>query len=282
MRSALAFVSTLLILASACSDYDGATAPPYDRPPAPMPVEPPGPQPDAPAYIRSIAILAPDSVLVAGTAERIWVVGLDSSGRLVDTLSNARFKSSNAFSIGVSSEGILTAFYSSFAPFRSDVTASAVVHGDTLTSTKRFAVTSAAPARFDFLTALLPENVRPEPIVSAADGIVYLTLADSRIVFTLLWSHLTGRPIGAHIHGPVDGDRVAGVLADFPMGSEFDDHGVLRSTLTAESIRARDGRPPISLDSLVTLIRNRAVYVDIHSAENPSGEVRGTPFASGL
>ena len=280
MRAALAVVTTLLILTSACGDYGGSTAP-YDRPPArpPADTQPSPPPPQPPAYIRSIALVAQDSVLVAGSTEWLDVVGLDSSGRAVATLTALRFTSSNQFSIGVNSEGFLTAFYSSFAPFRSDVTASAVVHGDTLTTTRRFAVSSAAPATFDFLTSLLPESVRPDPLFSAGDGIVYLTPTDSGIDFTLLWAHLSGRPIGAHIHGPTDFDGVAGVLADFPVGSQAEDHGVLRGTLTASSIRARDGRGPISLDSLVTLIRNRAVYVDMHSAENPSGEVRGTPFA---
>jgi len=277
MRSALAVVTTLLILASACGGYADSTGPQYGGPPVP-PADPPS---EIPRSIRSIAIVAPDSVLVAGTTEWLEVVGLDSSGRAVASLTALRFTSSNPFTIGVNSEGFLTAFYSSFAPFRSDVTARVVVNGDTLTATKRFAVASAAPARFDFITALLPENVRPEPLVSIGDGIVYLTLTDSGVDFTLLWSHLSGRPIGAHIHGPTDVDGVADVLADFPVGSQIEDHGVLRGTLTASSIRARDGRGPISLDSLVTLIRNRAVYVDMHSAENLSGEVRGTPFASG-
>jgi len=280
MRSALAVVTTLLVLTSACGDYGGSTAP-YDRPPARPPADsqPSPPPTQTPGYIQSIALVAPDSVLVAGSTEQLEVVGLDSSGRAVATLTASRFTSSNPFSIGVNSEGFLTAFYSTFAPFRSDVSASVVVHGDTLTTTRRFAVSSAAPATFHFLTALFPENVRPVPLVSAGDGIVYLTLTDSGIDFTLLWSHLSGRTIGAHIHGPANVDGVAGVLVDFPVADHVEDHGVVRGTLAESSIRARDGRGPISLDSLVTLIRNRAVYVDMHSAENPSGEVRGTPFA---
>ena len=93
--------------------------------------------------------------------------------------------------------------------------------------------------------------------------------------------HIAGAPISAHIHGPVDFGGVAGVLADFPLGEGFPDHGLLRGTLTQESIRAANGRAPISMDSLITLIKTRSVYVDIHSAERPAGEVRGTPFASG-
>ncbi len=287
MRSALALASTLLILASACgSDYGRATSPgggtaypPPVTPPDSQPVQPPA----TPPYITSIVLDATDSVIVVDDTARLAVFGLDSAGRRVARLTDVTFTNSNAFSFSLSPDGLLTALYSSFRPFRATITASAVVNGVTLTTSRRFDTRSAAPARFDFLTSLLPEGVRPEPTSSAADGIVYLAVTDSGVDFTLLWSHLAGdRPIGAHIHGPVEFDGVTGVLADFPVADQFANHGVIRGTLTASSIRARDGRGAISVDSLVTLIRNRAVYVDIHSAQQPAGEVRGTPFASGL
>ena len=120
----------------------------------------------------------------------------------------------------------------------------------------------------------------PEPLFTAADGIVYLTFTDSGIDFTILWSNLSGNPTGAHLHGPADTEGVTGVLADFPFADQSDNHGIVRGTLTAESIRARDGRPAISLDSLKTLIRNREVYADVHSVGFPAGEIRGSPFAA--
>jgi hypothetical protein len=287
MRSALAVVSTLLVLASACSsDYGRATSPgdgtnyppvtPRDSQPATQP-------PATPPSITAIVLDASDTVIVVDDTARLAVFGLDSAGRRVARLTDVTFTNSNAFSFAVSPDGLLTALYSSFRPFRATITASAVVNGVTLTTSRRFDTRSAAPVRFDFLTSLLPEQVRPEPTFSAADGIVYLTVTDSGVDFTLLWSHLAGdRPIGAHIHGPVEFDGVTGVLADFPVADQSANHGVIRGTLTASSIRARDGRGPISVDSLVTLLRNRAVYVDIHSALQPAGEIRGTPFASGL
>jgi hypothetical protein len=287
MRSALAVLSTFLILASACSsDYGRATSPGGGTtyPPVMPPDSQPGTQPPAtPPSISSIVLDASDSVIAVDDTARLAVFGLDSSGRRVARLTDATFTSSNAFSFVVSPDGLLTALYSSFRPFRATITASTVVNGVTLTTSRRFDTRSVAPARFDFLTSLLPEQVRPEPTFSAADGIVYLTLTDSGVDFTLLWSHLAGdRPIGAHIHGPVEFDGVTGVLADFPVADQLANHGVLRGTLTASSIRAKNGDAPISVDSLVTLIRNRAVYVDIHSALQPAGEIRGTPFASGL
>lgn len=268
----------MLIFAAACGgDYGRSTSPyPTDPPVTPPPA--PAPAPEAPAIV-SIAIVAQDSILVAGDSTQLVVWGLDATGQRVAKAPFPTFTVDNGFSFLVSPVGLLTALYSSFRPFRANVTAHSVVNGVFLTATKRFDVTSAAPARFDFLTSMHPEDIRPEPIFTAADGIVYLTFTDTGIDFTILWSHLAGNPTGAHLHGPADTEEVTEVLADFPIGDQFEDHGLLRGTLTAASIRARDGRPAISLDSLKTLIRNRAVYADIHSAGFPAGEIRGSPFA---
>jgi hypothetical protein len=258
MRSALAVGIALLVIATAC-DGDRRTLAP-ERTVGP---------------IVAIAFSAPDSVLEAGTSAQVSIVGLDALGRTTGVLNDAVYTVDNPFSLFVSPDGVVTALYSSFRPFSSTVTASVSRDGMTLTRAKRFDVSSAEPRRYDFFTPLLPEDVRPEPISSTADGIVYLTVAGSRIDFTLLWSHLSGRPISAHIHGPVESDEVSGELADIPIGNQFADHGVVRGTLTANDIRSRDGRPPISLDSLVTLLGRFAAYADVHTAAYPAGELRG-------
>ena len=281
MRSTRTAGSLFLILAAACSgDYGRSTSPTGVPPGTPYPTDTTGTPPTPPARaIVSLAIAAPESILVAGDSMQLAVFGLDASGQRVAQVRNPTFVVDNPFSFFVSADGFLTALFSSARPFRANVIASATVDGVFLTATKRFAVTSAAPAGFDFLTSMLPTDIRPEPLFSAADGIVYLTLTDTGIDFTMLWSHLTGAPDGAHLHGPADTDEVSGILADFPLGEQPDNHGIVRGTLTAESIRGRDGRPAISLDSLKTLIRNRAVYADVHSVGFPAGEIRGSPFA---
>ena len=270
---------SFLILAAACSGDYGRSTSPYETPPG-VPPKPVDTLPPTPARaIVALSIAAPESILVAGDSIQLSVFGLDSAGQRVERVQFPAFSVDNGFSFLVNGGGFLTALYSTFRPFRANVTASATVGGAFLTTTRRFDVRSAAPARFDFLTSMLPEDIRPEPLFSGADGIVYLTFTDTGIDFTMLWSHLTGSPVGAHLHGPADTEEVGGIVADFPIGEQTDDHGILRGTLTAQSIRARDGRPAISLDSLKTLIRNRAVYADVHSAGHPEGEIRGSPFA---
>jgi hypothetical protein len=281
MRSIVTAASLLLTFAVACSgDYGRPTSPsgtPPGGPPYPTDAPPP---PPARGAIVSLAIAAPESILVAGDSIQLAVFGLDAQGQQVARVQFPTLSVDNGFSFLLNGSGFLTALYSTFRPFRANVTASATVDGVFLTTTKRFDVASAAPARFDFLTSMLPEDIRPEPLFSGADGIVYLTFTNTGIDFTILWSHLAGNPTGAHLHGPSDTEGVAGILADFPIAGQPDNHGIVRGTLTAESIRGRDGRAPISLDSLKTLIRNRAVYADVHSVGQPEGEIRGSPFAA--
>jgi hypothetical protein len=279
MRLILTAASLLLTLAAACSGDYGRPTSPYDTPPG-SPPNPTDTPPPAPARaVVSLAIVAPDSILVAGDSTQLEVFGLDAAGQRVAKVQFPALSVDNGFSFLLNGSGFLTALYSSFRPFRANVTASATIDGVFLTTTKRFDVRSAAPARFDFLTSMLPEDIRPEPLFSAADGIVYLTFTDAGIDFTILWSHLAGNPVGAHLHGPADTEAEGGIVADFSIGDQPDDHGIVRGTLTAASIRGLDGRPPISLDSLKTLIRERAVYADVHSVGFPAGEIRGSPFA---
>ena len=285
MRSTLTVASLIVVLAARCSGDYGRTTAPYGTPPGPgdtttSPPPSPAPVPDSLRSVVSIELSASDSVIVAGDSTELSVFGLDASGQRVAKLRFPTLSVDNGFSFLISGDGFLTALYSSFRPFRTNVRALVVIDGAAFTTSKRFDVASAAPARFDFLSSMQPENIRPEPLLSAADGIVYLTLTDSGIDFTMLWSNLAGTPTGAHLHGPADFDGVAGVLADFPIDDRFDNHGILRGTLTAESILAVDGRTTISVDSLKALIRGRAVYADVHSAGFPAGEIRGSPFAS--
>lgn len=281
MRHLLTAASLLLTLAAACSgDYSRSTSP-YDTPAnnPPYPTDTPPPPPPPSSTIVSLEIAAPESILVAGDSIQLSVFGLDAQGTRVARVQFPTLSVDNGFSFLLNGSGFLTALYSSFRPFRANVMASTTIDGVFLTTTKRFDVASAAPARFDFLTSMLPEDIRPEPIFTGADGIVYLTFTNTGIDFTILWSNLGGAPVGAHLHGPGDTEAVSDILADFPLGEQVDNHGIVRGTLTAANIRARDGRPAISIDSLKTLIRNRSAYADVHSVRFPAGEIRGSPFA---
>lgn len=228
--------------------------------------------------IVAIVLSGPDSIVVAGTTTQLTVIGRDARQQDIRGVTGATFTSSNGFSILVSPNGLVTALFSSFQPFNSTVTAMVVADGVTLTATKQIVVASPAPAVFDAAALMLPEDVRPEPVVGAGEGIIYFTVDGARVQFKLLWSLLTGPPLSAHIHGPdTDAGGVAPILVDLPLGNPATTNGVLTGLFTAADIRAEGGRPAISLDSLVTLMRSfPAAYVDMHTSRFGDGEIRGS------
>src|SRR5678816_1658070 len=82
MRSTRTAGSLFLILAAACSgDYGRSTSPNGMPPGTPYPTDSTGTPPAPPARtIVSLAIAAPDSLLVAGDSMQLSVFGLDASG----------------------------------------------------------------------------------------------------------------------------------------------------------------------------------------------------------
>ena len=148
-----------------------------------------------------------------------------------------------------------------------------------LSATKRIEVSDPAPSSFGFSGLMEPTGVRPEPVNSAGEGIVYLTLDGARVQYKMLWSLLGGPPVSAHLHAPDGDDMVADVLVDLPIGEQTSRNGTVSGSFSAADIRPPGGRPAISLDSLVTLFRTPGLaYVDIHSTVFADGEIRGPVF----
>jgi hypothetical protein len=201
--------------------------------------------------VVSIELSGPDSVVVAGFTTQLTVVGRDARQQPIGGLTGVSFTTSNAFSVMVSRSGLVTALFSSFQPLSSIITATVTRDGVTLSAAKRIDVASGAPPVVDFSALMEPDGVRPEPVNSAAEGIVFLTLDGTRVQYKILWSLLTGPPISAHIHGPDGDDAVADVLVDLPLGNQVSPNGVFSGSLSATDIHPQGGRPAIALDSLL-------------------------------
>lgn len=229
--------------------------------------------------VVSIELSGPDSVVVAGSTTQLSVVGRDARQNPISGLTGVTFTSSNGFSVLVSPSGLVTALFSSFRPFDSIVTATVTRDGVTLSATKRIDVGSAAPPLVDFLARMDPVDVRPEPVNSAADGIVYFTVNGARVDYKILWSLLEAPPLSAHIHGPDDNGSVAEVFVDLPLGNQSSRNGTVSGSFSGADIHPQGGKPAISLDSLVTLMETLGtVYVDVHTPSFPDGEMRGSIF----
>ncbi|HEX7980532.1 MAG TPA: CHRD domain-containing protein [Gemmatimonadaceae bacterium] len=86
--------------------------------------------------------------------------------------------------------------------------------------------------------------------------------------FTITFTGMTGPLTGAHIHGPAGVGANANIIVPFSVagaGTSGTLTGTFSSTNTAT----------ISNDSLDVLMRTGNAYVNLHTAANPGGEIRG-------
>ncbi|HET7186588.1 MAG TPA: CHRD domain-containing protein [Gemmatimonadaceae bacterium] len=227
--------------------------------------------------VASLSLTVPDPVIVAGATMQLAVVARDARGQPFTALPDVTFTTDNPFSVAISPTGLVTALFSPQRPFSALVTATLTSDGVTLSDAKRIDVSDPAPPAFELSSLLLPEDVRPEPVVSAASAIVYFTRVDSRVDYKILWALLSAPPTVAHIHASdVFFPDLADVVVDLPLGSQTSRNGTSSGSFSANDIRGQGGRPPISLDSLLTLMRRPGLaYVDLDDGAFSGGEVRG-------
>lgn len=82
--------------------------------------------------------------------------------------------------------------------------------------------------------------------------------------FTLYWTDLSDVPTGSHIHGPAARGENAGVKFDFFSAIPKTVTGTYSSTATVDEVNIKE-------DSLL----KGFYYFNIHTANNPGGEIRG-------
>lgn len=121
-------------------------------------------------------------------------------------------------------------------------------------------------------------EVPPAPNPTDATGEAVFDVVGNEIEYAIRVSDITG-VIAAHIH--VGGPTVAGPIVVLlfeqaaPGTGPLDDDILVEGAFDADSIRAVQGNPAISLDSLVVLMGNNNTYVNVHTVANPGGEIRG-------
>jgi len=120
----------------------------------------------------------------------------------------------------------------------------------------------AAPAAFAETVALKAElsgkNEVP-PHDGPATGMAEATLDTETRLFTwtVTYSNLSGAPIGAHIHGPVQAGNNAGIMIPFEKTES-----PIEGSMTLTEQQARD-------------ILAGLTYVNVHTQQHPGGELRG-------
>ncbi|MCL5095996.1 MAG: CHRD domain-containing protein [Candidatus Omnitrophica bacterium] len=105
---------------------------------------------------------------------------------------------------------------------------------------------------------------RPNPVTTSGTGLALFSLDGNTFRFTISYSGLSGPATAAHIHGPADTSGSAGVLVSlmpYAVGT-LGATGGFSGTIVIP-------------DDLKSMIQAGLTYVNIHTANNPAGEIRG-------
>ncbi len=107
---------------------------------------------------------------------------------------------------------------------------------------------------------------------STATGTASFSVVGQTLLYSIEVTDLTDVTT-AHIHGPAGVDVNGGVIQGL---CNSDDGPVCRTgTVNGVLVAGAATRSRIPFDSLVVLMRNGNAYVNVHSAANPGGEIRG-------
>lgn len=128
-----------------------------------------------------------------------------------------------------------------------------------------FVLAACGAALPQFSANLTTEAEVPTPTLNGAtpDGSATATLNsdESQLVVSGTFEGLTGAAAGAHIHGPAEEGVTAGVL--FALTFDAATSGELSGTwddITEQQVQQ---------------LRDGLFYVNVHTAQNPAGEIRG-------
>jgi hypothetical protein len=134
----------------------------------------------------------------------------------------------------------------------------------------------------EFIATMTGAAERPDPVTTTATGTATLTVTkgsatgydpnssgSTTVTYSAMVSGLSGAATMAHIHGPAGLEEAAGILVPLTVTSSATSGTILSGSFTTT------GNAAVSMDSLVTLLRNGNSYVNIHTAANAPGEIRG-------
>lgn len=124
----------------------------------------------------------------------------------------------------------------------------------------------------EVFTADLSGDAEVPPVTTTASGSATFTRSGNEVQFTLDVSDIENTT-AAHIHTGVAGVNgpIAVTLFEADAGSEFSGSGRLSSGTFA----AADIEVDLDFSELLQLMRSDGAYVNVHTSQNPDGEIRG-------
>jgi hypothetical protein len=130
----------------------------------------------------------------------------------------------------------------------------------TLLATLALGIAFAGPAFAEKMKATLDGKSETPPNASAGTGTADIDYdaASKKLTWKLTYSGLTGPATAAHFHGPAEPGKNAGVAVAIPNATTSPNDG--SATLT---------------DAQAADLMAGKYYVNVHTAANPGGEIRG-------
>ena len=104
---------------------------------------------------------------------------------------------------------------------------------------------------------------KPNAVVTSGTGSGSLTIVGNTLTYNIAFSGLSGAAAAAHIHGPADASTAAGVIV--PLSVPKAASGIMSGTIDLTTLTAAQ----------VAAIKTGNAYVNIHTAANGGGEIRG-------
>jgi CHRD domain-containing protein len=124
-----------------------------------------------------------------------------------------------------------------------------------------FALTSRARAATTTFKADMKASSEVPPNTTTGTGSATVTLDGDKITWNVTFSDLSGPATASHIHGPAPAGKNAGVL-------------VWLSTKGKPAVSPLTGSATLTAAQAADLM-NGQCYVNVHTAKNPGGEIRG-------
>lgn len=121
-------------------------------------------------------------------------------------------------------------------------------------------------------TADLSGDAEVPPVTTTASGSATFTRSGNEVQFTLDVEDIQNTTM-AHIHTGVAGVNgpIAVTLFQADAGSEFSGSG----RLSSGTFGSADIEVDLDLGELLQLMRSNGAYVNVHTTQNPGGEIRG-------